>query len=1009
MYRWLTLLFFQVGPISAAGAALPVTEPRVCIEDRFALQRWTLEDGLPDSQVCGVVSGHDGDLWLATARNLVRFDGRSFTSIGTPPQAALGINEGLLQDRDGGLWVYGYHGAVRYADGSWWQSEEAGLPRGRVRAMAEGDDGELFLACERSVYQWDGGRFRKVVDDSQFDGEAGAVHHLAWVPGSGLWIALGDRLFRWSPGSVAFPVEASSIHSEWVLHCNRNDELLAHGSFVSLRRQGETWERLPESRIVAARCLLDDSGGTLWVGHDAGMLGLVDGEWLELGRSPLFETIKVNALAEDHEGSIWAGTSDGLIRLRPKIFEQVGWRNGAPELLVSTLWVESNNRVWAGLASGGMATGDASGLEPVTLPAKLANSSPTALFRERSGRIWCGTAGGELWVLEGDSATQVGGIRAEAPRLLVGTNGQPEWIATRRGVLGLSHDRSAVEDIGWPVDPVLSLWQDHDRGLWIGHESMGLGVMHPGMRIEMFPPEQLPGNTIHALYRDSEGILWIGGRTGLARWDGNRRFLFGQGQGLWCENVRQIAEDASGALWLGTSEGILRIDKRDLTEVAEGRREHLGARVFGKEAGMENEECLGGVAFPSLNPPRDRLWFPTRGGLLTLDTRWLPPPRQAPDVRLVGLETGNLVNIQSAPDWVPAVVDDEAGPRHIVIDFTALDFATPDMVRFRYTLTGPVEERSGFIRDRRVSLTRLPPGSYSFHVTACNGDGVWHPTGATVKWVALPRLWERLGFRVAVGSAAAALLAAMVWWIERRRSRQRVQAMEQDRAIENERARIARDLHDDIGAKLTRISLLGTMAAEDAGHGLSSVHAINELSAAARETHRAFDEIVWSVNPRDDTLRSLAHFVCKHAEEFFDSTPVACRCRVPEEFPDLSLPPRHRHHVFLAVKECLQNVLKHAGATLVEVNIRLAPGKLQLEISDDGCGFDAERETGDRGNGLRNLRERMDRVGGSVFIESVLDSGTRLIFTIPVEGLKPAGPPPNAGKQKDHESHRNVR
>lgn len=950
----------------------------------YAARRWTLDDGLPDSLVCGVASGRDGYVWLATARYLVRFDGRCFVPIAAP--VSTGRNEGLFLDSGGGLWLYGSFGAVRYCDGRWWQpgASACGALSGRVNSVTEGKGRVLYFAQDAAVYAWQDGSVRLVLARSAFPNETGNFRQLTWGDDGGLWLVVGKGLYRWFPGGNAQPVRMTGLRADWVLSSASGHPVVAYGAGVCLRRRSSNWERLTDVRAVSARCVQEMPGGTLWVGHDAGVDVFSGNAWHTQTHVALHGPLQVLGITADLENNIWLATADGLVRLRRRVMRNVLARAESGTSDVSALWSDSGGRVWAVQRSGVLTAGDAEGLDPLLVPPGFSEVSPNALYRESNGTLWSGCSGGFLWSLQNQSLLRIEGAYAEDVRAMVGRGGPPLWVATHRGVLALDAERNVLTETDWPHDPVHSLWLDPNGTLWVGHESLGLAVRKPGGKIAFSKESDVPGRTVRALYRDREGLLWVGGLEGLARWDGERRFVFRRTHGLWNESIRQISEDGVGYLWLGTADGVERIAKQDLADVATGKKSVLPVRTFGAESGMENTACVGGVFFPNGEPPGDRLWFPTRGGLVTVETRALPPLRPAPVVRLTALELGRRVELRSPDGGVP--VDrrgNRVDPRDVGITFTALDFSTPERVRFRYELSGPVEQQSGLTEDRRAVFSRLPPGGYVFRVTACNGDGVWQPSGVTVAWTVRPFFWETFWFRIGCLLLVIAGVGAGARAWERRRIRHRLDAAKREQGLARERARIARDLHDEIGAKLTRLTLLGAMAAEDAKGDEPLLREVSEMADTARETHRAFDEIVWSVSPRNDTVRSLSHYICKYAEEFFMGTEVLCHCRLPDDLTDCPLDPQNRHQMFLAVKESLHNVLKHAGAKRVDLEIKQTDGHLRVEVNDDGCGFDPIA-VGLQGEGLRNMQERMKAVRGNLVIEGKVGKGCRVIFDMPV-------------------------
>jgi signal transduction histidine kinase/ligand-binding sensor domain-containing protein len=980
--RRLTPLYALCLLLSPLTALPAPTDPAAA----YTVRRWTLDDGLPDSQVCGVVPGQDGYLWLATVRHLVRFDSLRFTTVEMPPQSDVGRNEGIFQDSRGGLWLYGFLGAVRYKDGTWWQSEAAGMPRGRVTSVAESPDGIVYLAQERVIYAWKADVARPILKPSAFTNETGSFRQLAWNRDGGLWIAMGDGLlYCWSPDKAAPPARMTDIRAEWVLLSAADRPLVAHGSFVCLRRKSGLWERLPDTRPVSARCLLDMPDGALWVGHDAGVNVFSENAWHAQPQRALDGASRVLGIATDRERNIWMATTDGLVRMRHRVMQKVPVQGRPAGTGISSLWVESGGHVWASLRSGGLATGDAEGLVPLPAPPDFADIAINALYCEDNGTLWCGGSGENLWTLKKDVPQRSEGAYADDVRAILGRGGAPLWIATRRGVFAFNGSLNMLEEMAWPLDPVLALWQDTNGSLWAGHESLGLAVLRSGGRDEFLSERDLPGRTIRALYRDNEGVLWIGGLTGLARWEDGRRFVFRRAHGLWNESVRQIAEDASGGLWLGTAGGIMRIAKQELADVAAGRKELLTVRTFGVEAGMERVECTGGVFFPAGEPPRDRLWFPTRAEPVTVETRNLLPARPAPEVRLTGVELGGLVTLRTGTRAVKTAHLANGSNLHDVrLDYTALDFSTPERVRFRHELTGPVTQRSGLTEERQITFSRLPPGDYAFRVTACNGDGVWSRDGAVVAWTVRPFFWETAGFRLGCLLLGCVCVVFAVRTVERRRVRRKLEAAERQEGLERERARIARDIHDDLGVSLTQIALQCEVMQDDLDQPERMRRHVTELSQSSRAVTRSVDEIIWAVTPGNDTLETFTGFIGQFVENTLKPTGMACRLALPTELPNLPMMATVRHCLYLVLREALNNVIRHAGAKTVRFTLALTDRHLTLTLADDGCGFDPGRQSAlakerlCRGNGLSNMRKRMAEIGGTVDLVSVPGQGTTL-------------------------------
>jgi signal transduction histidine kinase len=280
----------------------------------------------------------------------------------------------------------------------------------------------------------------------------------------------------------------------------------------------------------------------------------------------------------------------------------------------------------------------------------------------------------------------------------------------------------------------------------------------------------------------------------------------------------------------------------------------------------------------------------------------------------------------------------------------------------------------------------VPPGHYRFKVTACSGDGVWNEVGTSLDLTVLRHFWQTWWF---LGLAALGVLGSVsgaARIAEKRKLHRQLERLEEDRTLERERARIAQDLHDDLGASLTRISLLSDLVKADKEAPAQVETHANKISQSARQTVRALDEIVWALRPGSDSLQSLVEYIAHFATELFDGDRTHCRLDLPDELPPRSLPPDMRHNIFLVIKEALTNALKHAWANEVRVQVKTGGDSLEIVVHDDGQGFaphTAPQPSTRRG--LGNMRARAETIGGSLAVQSTPGNGTtvRLVLRLP--------------------------
>jgi signal transduction histidine kinase len=508
--------------------------------------------------------------------------------------------------------------------------------------------------------------------------------------------------------------------------------------------------------------------------------------------------------------------------------------------------------------------------------------------------------------------------------------------------------------------------------------------------------------------------VWIGTPgAGLIRWRDGRFVSLTTRQGLPSDFICSIQADPQGCLWLGSYAGILKVAKAELDRCARGEAASFNCLVLDSSDGLTSLEMAGGNQPSACTTPDGRLWFATSGGLAMVEptrirTNGLPPPVRLEEVVVDGKALpwaaaalqaappgperekpplGRPVEpVGSPPERVLRV---PPGSGQIELRYTALSFCAPQRVRFRYRLERVDAEWVEAGARRSAYYSHLAPGNYRFQVRACNNDGVWNERGAAVDLVVLPHIWQTWWFVPCCWLGGICFVGTGVITTLRRRHRLRVEALERARLVERERGRIARDLHDDLGSGLTDIGTTSALGQHPSVPIEEAREYFGEISQRSKDMVMALDEIVWAVNPKNDDLGSLAMYFSQFTEHFVRLTPLRCRFEIPEALPRLPLNAEQRHSLFLAFKEALQNAVKHAAASSLRVSITVEGDTLEIILEDNGRGFEAGTPKAGA-DGLRNMRERLEQLGGRCEIFTAPGNGTRVVFQVPVRGVRRA-------------------
>jgi ligand-binding sensor domain-containing protein/signal transduction histidine kinase len=985
---------------------------------------WRVEDGLPQSTVTSIAETADGYLWLGTQNGLVRFDGvkfKVFDENNTPAIKNSRIVR-LLSESDGTLWIGTEHsGLVCFRNGQFsdYSVPSRGTTHDYARVFSNDRAGALWqVSCEWQLLRFARGKFDTVSD--QWDLSSHDAHALTCDRQGQIWVGTESQLAVLKNGRFQL---------EW----DRTNEENFQVDFLSPSRNGGVWVaangrlRKFESGHWTADLgaynwmnhpiydLFEDKQNRLWVVTLGSGLFRYDpnGQVLHLTSENGLPTDFVRCLTEDREGNLWVGTEGGgLCRLKPSIFQTYGAKQGLASDQVMAVAPARGGGLWIGTDGDALDRWQDGKVRHYGFNDGLRNGHVWSVIQDRHGIVWAGTWDG---IFRGTDAgnfidfSDGQNIGWQVLAIFEDSNGDL-WLGQQAfGGITRIHDqeRTVVKIPGTSANlDVRSITEDLAGNLWVGTSEDGLYRMNmkDGKFAHYGRPEGLGSDSIWSLYVDQEGVLWVGTcRGGLSRWQNGRFVTWNTKNGLVNDVICQILEDNAGNLWLGSYGGIFRVNKHELNLSASGPSRQIYCVGYNLEDGLPSLECQGGFQPSSYRSPDGRLWFPTIKGLVVVDPakvrgNLLPPPVAIEDViadgtsffRSHGSAAGDLEPAASIPP----------GNKRLEFQYTALSFSAPDGVRFKYRLEGLEKDWEDAGTKRAAAYSHVPPGNYHFHVIACNSDGVWNDTGATVAIAVLPYFWETKWFLALNVLAALAIIISVARFVERRRLRQRLERAEREQAVEKERSRIAKDIHDDLGANLTEIALLSEFAQEPAASPAQVQADMQKIAAKARSLTQIMDEVVWAVNPKNDTLEKFVTYTCSYVEEYLQMVKIACRLEVPEFLPEIILTSETRHNLFLVVKEALNNIVKHACASEARFQIGLDSGALVLTIRDNGKGFNNDaRGVGERNisagsqkDGLENMRKRIESLGGRIEVESRPGGGMCLTIII---ALDPA--PPRAG------------
>jgi ligand-binding sensor domain-containing protein/signal transduction histidine kinase len=936
----------RVGKVAAGCAVLLCVGVCGAQDLRYVSQQaWSTEEGLPQSSVHSIVQTRDGYLWIATEGGLARFDGVSFKIFDHAEERAFASDDicCLAADADE-LWIGTADGVVRMQGGKFRRyGKEDGLPSATVVSIAVGGDGAVTVETKGGGVRWEQEGFRAAGN--------------AAVTAKGI---AGPEGMRWGYSSDAVSVAGRSATREW--------------------RVGQ---ELPSGRV---QTVFMDREGLAWVGMNHGLFVLHAGSATAMAVTVLSGN-SVLSIIEDAEGNHWIGTeTSGLHVLRRLKFRSEAGLGGQA---VTSVAQTKDGAMWVGTRDDGLRRVRNGVVDKPVAAERLTSSVILCMEPGAKGGLWVGTPDGLNFVDERGAVqriTSANGLPDDYVRALAAEADGSVWVGTRQGLVHLRGDGAArgmktltrAEGLGG--DMIGSLLLGRGRGingeddLWVG-TSGGLSRVSADGRIRNFTAKDgLGAEIVSAMAQDRAGDLWVATRGGGLQLFSGGRFVAvpvfvheGDDQG----RIEGMSADGEGALWFRMDRGIRRIALTTLHACAAKERcateegaSGVGDR-YGRADGLPSDEVVAGVSPMAWLASDGELWFPTRGGVAIVDTAHTASKGVATPVVVERFLVDDAAEDLSAmPLKIPF------GHARFTMEYAGLSFTAPSEVRYRFRLGGFDKGWTEAGGRRSATYTNLPPGRYRFDVEAMNEDGVWNRAGAELRFRIVPPFYRRWWF---IGLALLGLggLLAGLYWLRLRRLRGKFDA------VLAERNRMAREIHDTLTQDFVGTSLQLDLIAQQLSKGKVEL-AIEQVKHTRQLVTEGLNEArhsIWELraNNSQDSLPTRLRRVVERPQ-FAELKP---RLHLGGAYRELE--PRVERELLRIAQEALSNVLHHARATAVAVDLHYSSDTLMLTIEDNGVGFSVDDGLHKAGHyGLLGMKERASLIDGVLEITSAPGHGTKV-------------------------------
>lgn len=973
------------------------------------IQTFGVKDGLVSQDILTLYQDSEGFLWAGTPNGISMYDGWTFVNYTAADGLAPGGVRQILEGRTPGpkvMWVLTFRGAldkiingkvhtVSYDSTTPWAH--------RVLSLWQDREGIMWAATEDTI--------ATLVNDQLHPVVSGIRMKYGFFVGQGdsvLWIGNQSGLVKYSYATRRFTKIDFGSDSSLEVNCMSPDNegnlwinlvtaypYLNEKSLLVQVRGVDVVFRAP---IVWSNQITRDDNDNLWLATSAGLRRITTGR--ESIGAALKITVKnglsdsdVRSILVDREKNLWLGTQKGGIA---KLTNQACFSFTYPSPTsqpyhYSDGAADSNGHIWVISAQGLREFWNEKGAwdQALSLRPEPAGSEefpvfdfkrarirrPSSVFCDHQGRLWVGFSdagitsfgvhrkpGGPSILRPLRSLRSPRDFPAGFPLCFIVDRAGRVWYCVGGPLLLLDPAKAHPLIRSFPFTSVRALVEDNAGNIWAGTFQNGLFCLEAdsiatGSFKLQIPAEHPADQNIASIRQTTNGTMVISDeKAGLTIAQGDTVIRRTIADGLPSSIVRTVVEDIRGRFWVGTASGVALLDS-------------LASPVI-----HPKQDLIAHAVLCSGTTRSGLLWFVTLDGLSVIDPREVETVSPVPPIVFTGLK------VNGRESFITKSIELPHDSNTIDIGFAAITFKGQQEIAYRYRLLGAQKDWGAPTKSRSITLAQLAPGDYTFEVQAGRFGGVYTQTPIALRITILPPFWGTWWFRAIALLLMFVAVGGTIRYVEMRKLKRHIEQLESERRLERERARISRDMHDEVGATLTQIVILSEVAKQQASPSSEPGGPVDHIAEKSREVIDSIGEIIWAINPNNDSIEDLVAYLRQFTMQYFRGSSIVCRFTSPESLAPVPLSAEARRNVFLVCKEAMHNVMKHSGATELVLSIRQYQLSLEILIEDNGKGL-AQSEATRFGNGLKNMERRMEEIGGSFVIDSGPGRGTRITLT----------------------------